>query len=111
MTPFLSTDLLCCGKVMEEELEVFCVQLLTFSVEMGNINSLGKHSLERSEITQGAFPGSLFLVRSICLRWAMEQKMENDYTRENKKEVNGHGDWSPKEFCLNPWQKTTEVHL
>lgn len=69
---------------MEEELDVFCIELPIFSVEMGNLSSLGKHSLGRSEITQDAFLGRLFLMRSILLKWAMEQKMENNYTKEKK---------------------------
>lgn len=68
MAPFLNSDLLCYSKVTEEVLDVFYIHLLIFSVEKGNLSSLGKHSLGRSEITQDAFLGSLFLVRSICLR-------------------------------------------
>lgn len=64
---------------------LYTVTYLLYTIEKGNLSSLGKHSLGRSEIPQGAFPGSIFLVRSIHLRWAMEQKMENDYIREKKK--------------------------
>lgn len=84
MASFLNADLPCYGKVMEEELEILCILLLTFSIEKGNFSSLGKHSLGRSEITQGAFLGSVFLVRCIHSRWPMEQKMENDNTKEKK---------------------------
>lgn len=88
MAPFLSTDSLCCGKATEKKLDIFCIQLLPFCVGNGNLSSLGKNIVcQGAEITQGTFSGGLFLMRSICLRWAMEQIMENGCPKEDRKKI------------------------
>jgi len=87
--------LLCFGKATEEELELFGIVIyLIFWKEI--FQFLGKSiDWQGMEITEGAFSGGIFLMRSIHLRRAVEQIMENGYIEKGREKKNENEDgWS-----------------